>query len=57
MTVILCKNCHAILSDAQSDHPPITGDTPTTLDRIGRLLINLADFFGQLATKLKALSR
>ncbi len=53
MTVILCKNCHAILSDAQSDHPPITGDTPTTLDRIGRLLINLADFFGQLATKLK----
>jgi hypothetical protein len=53
ITVILCANCHAILSDAQGDHPPITDDTPTMLDRIGRLLVNLADFFGRLGAKMK----
>jgi hypothetical protein len=53
LTVILCKNCHAAMSDGQCDHPPIVADTPTMLDRIGRLLVNLADFFGQLAGKLR----
>jgi hypothetical protein len=53
MTVIHCRNCHAVLSDAQSDHPPVVDDAPTMLDRIGRLLINLSDFFGQLGKKLK----
>ena len=53
LTVILCKNCHAAMSDGQCDHPPIVADTPTMLDRIGRLLVNLADFFGQLTGKLR----
>ena len=25
-TVILCRNCHRILSDDQKDHPPLIGD-------------------------------
>jgi hypothetical protein len=53
MTVILCKNCHAILTDAQGGHPTIAEDTPTMLDRIGRLLLNLADFFDQLGIRLR----
>jgi hypothetical protein len=53
ITVILCRNCHAVQTDAQGDHPPMVNDTPTMLDRIGRLLINLSDFFGQLGIKLR----
>jgi hypothetical protein len=49
----LCANCHSIMSDAQGDHPPGRDDAPGMLDRIGRLLVNLADFFGQLASKFK----
>jgi hypothetical protein len=53
MTVIVCANCHAALSDLQGDHPTQIGDAPSMLECIGRLLINLADFFGQLAPQLK----
>jgi hypothetical protein len=53
MTVILCANCHATLTDAQRDHPPCKGDPPSMFDRIGRLLVNLSDFFAELAIKLK----
>jgi hypothetical protein len=52
MTVIECANCHAILTDGQNDHPPCTADAPSMFDRIGRLLVNLADFFAELAKKL-----
>jgi hypothetical protein len=51
LTVILCKNCHAALSDAQSDHPPMVDDTPTKFDKIGRSLVNFADFSAQLARR------
>lgn len=53
MTVIVCANCHAALSDVQHDHPPNGQDPPSPFDRIGRLLVNLADFLRQLATKLR----
>jgi hypothetical protein len=52
MTVILCANCHATLTDSQNDHPPCTAAEPLMFERIGRLLVNLADFFAQLALKL-----
>jgi hypothetical protein len=51
---ILCANCHCIMSDLQNDHTVRNDNPPTMFDRIGRLLVNLADFFGQLADKLKA---
>jgi hypothetical protein len=53
MTVILCANCHAALSDAQRDHPRSVGGTPSTFERIGRWLLNLADFLCQLACKFR----
>ena len=51
-TVIVCRNCHRKLSDAQNDHPHPTASDPATLERIGHLLLGLADFFILLAQKL-----
>jgi hypothetical protein len=53
LTVILCANCHAAQSDAQRDHPPSSQEPTSMFDRIGRMLVNLADFLGQLAGKLR----
>jgi len=47
-TVILCRNCHRILSDDQKDHPPPIGGTPSLHERVGQLLKGLADFLRRL---------
>jgi hypothetical protein len=51
-TVILCRNCHRILSDDQRDHPPPIGDEPTLHERIAHFLKGLADLLALLVTKL-----
>ena len=51
--VIVCRNCHRKLSDAQKDHPQQWVDDPSMLERIGHFLLGLADFFAILATKFR----
>ena len=51
-TMILCKNHHALITDTQKDFPPNT-DSPSELECIGRMLINLAELFRMLVEKLK----
>jgi hypothetical protein len=54
----VCANCHAKLSDAQKDRPaPIDDKPPTTFERIGHLLIGLAELLELVATKLKEIGR
>jgi len=53
LTAVHCKNCHAIASDKQYDHPTILFTTPSKEDAIGRLLLGLADFFEQLIETLR----
>ena len=52
--VILCRYCHRKVTDDQKDHPSSVGVPPTTLERIGRFLLNLADLLGGIAHQLKA---
>ncbi len=57
-TIIECANCHAKLSDAQKDHPPrINNEPPTTFERIGHLLVGLADLLRLAAAKLDEVGR
>lgn len=49
----VCRNCHRKLSDSQRDHPAMIGKTPVTLEMIGHLLLNLADFFSMLLDRLR----
>jgi len=51
-TVILCRNCHRILSDDQKDHPPLIGGAPSLHERVGHSLKGLADFLALLVAKL-----
>ena len=37
-TVILCRNCHRVLSDDQRDHPPRIGGAPSLQERVGHFL-------------------
>src|SRR5262249_1579968 len=54
VTVIVCRNCHRKQSDpAANAAAPAQADTPI-LERIGRYLLGLGDFFAQLAAKLTA---
>ena len=57
-TIIECANCHAKLSDAQKDHPPrIDHKPPTTFERVGHLLLGLADLLRLAAAKLDEVGR
>jgi hypothetical protein len=52
--VIECKNCHAILSDAQNDHPNTTNfGAPDFQERLAQFLLGLGDFLALLAERLK----
>jgi len=50
--VILCRNCHRKLSDAQKDQPQPLGEPPKNLESVGHFLQGLADLFLLLAQKL-----
>lgn len=51
--VILCRNCHRILTDDQKDDPAPVGEPIHMLERIGRYLLGLANLLIQVAGKLK----
>ncbi len=50
--VIICRNCHRILSDDQLDHPKSIASVPGDLESIGRWLLGLGDLNASLAEKL-----
>lgn len=49
----VCRNCHRKLSDSQKDHPKEIHKPPTTNERIGHMLLGLADLFELLVQKLR----
>lgn len=51
--VVVCRNCHRKLSDAQRDHPARIAEVPGAMERIGHFLLGLADLLKLIASKLK----
>jgi len=51
-TVILCRNCHRVVSDDQKDHPGVNSNSDKQLDRIGHFLLGLADMLKIIMEKL-----
>ena len=52
--VVVCRNCHRKLSDAQKDHPPRVGSTePVLFEQVGHFLLGLADLFEMLIAKMR----
>src|SRR5262249_30147136 len=49
----LCNNCHAKASDDQKDHPKLDVRPPHPLERIGQLLLGLADLLALAVFKLR----
>lgn len=52
-TVIVCRNHHRKLSDAQKDHPGKIQDPPDKLEAIAHFLLGLVDLFELLIQKLR----
>ncbi len=52
-TVLLCKNCHAKLSDHQKDQPKQAKAPSDPIEAIGFFLLGLADLFELLVEKLR----
>jgi hypothetical protein len=46
-------NCHRKQSDAQKDHPAQVNNPPSPLERIGHMLLGLADLFAALIEKMR----
>ena len=44
-TAIVCRNCHRKLSDQQKKHPDDLSANPDLLERLGHMLLGLADLF------------
>ena len=54
MTVLICRNCHRVMSDDQKDHPAFDPDADPMLDAIGHFLLGLADMLRAIVEKLYA---
>lgn len=52
MTVILCRNCHRVVSDDQKDHPAVDESADSVLATIGYFLLGLADMLRVIVGKL-----
>lgn len=52
-TVILCRNCHRIVSDWQKGHPAHRPKPPHQLEVMGRFLMGVADLFELLIDRLE----
>jgi hypothetical protein len=50
---IICRNCHRKLSDDQKDHAPKLDNSPALDERLAHFLDGLADFFIELAARLR----
>jgi hypothetical protein len=55
--VIVCRNCHARLSDAQYDHPEKIWEPPERRERDGHALLGWADIMARIVTELRRLAR
>ena len=55
--VIVCRNCHRKLSDAQKDHTRAEADPPSVVDCIVHFLQGLADLFEQLVPQLRKMAK
>jgi hypothetical protein len=55
-TIPVCRNCHRKLSDMQRDHPRPLHDDPGWMERLGHLLLGLADLLALAVAKLKELA-
>ena len=55
-TIPVCRNCHRKLSDMQRDHCPPLHDDPGWMERLGHLLLGLADLLVLVVAKLKELA-
>lgn len=53
-TVIVCRNCHRKLSDAQKDHQNEVDETASLQMQVGQFLLGLCDLFSLLIEKLRA---
>jgi hypothetical protein len=52
--VMLCRNCHRKLSDAQYDDPPrLDNSPPEERERLGHFLLGLGNFLSRLAITLQ----
>ena len=51
-TVLVCRNCHRILSDDQNDHPAFDLKADPMFDAIGHFLLGLADMLRIIVAKL-----
>lgn len=52
VTVLLCANCHCIVTDDQKDHPCFDPEADPLLDKIGHFLLGLADMLKIIVEKL-----
>jgi len=52
-TVIVCRNCHAKLSDGQRDHAAPPGGTPMQREQLANFLDGLVDLLYELAVFVK----
>lgn len=55
--VIMCRNCHRKLSDAQKDHPQPQSKSPHVLEVIGRYLLGVAELFRLIVERLDQFGR
>lgn len=51
-TVILCRNCHRVVSDDQKDHPVVDASADSVLAAIGYFLLGFADMLRAIVGKL-----
>jgi hypothetical protein len=52
--VLLCRNCHRLVSDDQCDHPRAAEPSDPALFAIGRFLLGLADLLRIIVERLLA---
>ena len=52
VTVLMCRNCHRMLSDDQRDHPAFVPDADGLLQAIGHFLLGLADMLRIIIERL-----
>ena len=51
-TVLVCRNCHRVLSDDQRGHPAFDPDADPLLSSVGHFLLGLADMLNIILAKL-----
>ena len=51
-TALMCRNCHAKVTDSQKDHPLDTDSQDAKLTTIGHYLFGLSDLFRLIADTL-----